>query len=164
MVHAADNNTVTPEAAPAPRQKQPLPITGRFSMALSARVADMMNRTYGNAPNPEDVDLTLGKFLYLLGNGLLDRFPENLGYIELASRSKSMQPIKEAADFIKNGGNPGQVFPDIHHIPEKTEMAAAGTSQNERSQDGIKQILAAGTSNYQGKLASSASSPNHSRV
>ncbi len=78
--------------------------------ALSTRVADLLNQTYNNTPNTDNVHFTIGKFNYLIGFGLLDKFPESLAFVELASKSIDMRDVKIAAAAIKSGQPSHEVF------------------------------------------------------
>ena len=63
------------------------------------------------------------------------------------------------ATLLRNGGNPERVFPNIYNALEKGETTAAKTQQDERTQNGIKQILATGTGNYQEKVTRNETEP-----
>lgn len=80
------------------------------NIKLSTAIADKMNRTYGNSPNPEGVHFTTGDFIYLFGQGLLDKFPESMAYVELSGKSKAMEEVKAVSVAIKNGMNPEAAF------------------------------------------------------
>lgn len=66
--------------------------------ALFARMADLMNQTYGNTPVKEHADFTITKFLYLVGMGLLSsENPEkNVTYVEMAN-NQGIPAVKQAA-------------------------------------------------------------------
>lgn len=77
---------------------------------VAAFIADRMNQTYGNTPREENVDLTVGKVLFLLGNGLMDKFPENMAYVELAGKGKGVEEVKQVAAAIAKGADPIATF------------------------------------------------------
>ena len=77
---------------------------------LAGRIADLMNQTYNNTPNTDHAHFTLGKFNYLVGFNMLEKFPESLAFVELASHSSDMKDVKAAANAIKSGQDPRAVF------------------------------------------------------
>ncbi|MDE3060090.1 MAG: hypothetical protein KGJ06_03680, partial [Pseudomonadota bacterium] len=79
-------------------------------IALSNRIAELMNQTYNNAPKTEPASFTIGKFNYLIGFGLLDSFPTSLGFVELANKSTDMKEVNAAAAAIQAGQDPRAVF------------------------------------------------------
>lgn len=83
---------------------------GQNELVVSERIADLLNQTYNNTPRTEPANLTIGKFNYLVGFGLLDHFPESLAFVELANKSPDMVDVKKAAAAIQNGQNPQGVF------------------------------------------------------
>lgn len=85
---------------------------GQNDLAVSTRIASLMNQTYKNLPNTENANFDIGKFNYLIGFGLLDKFPESLAFVELANKSKDMNlsDVKYAAAAIKNGQDSQSVF------------------------------------------------------
>lgn len=93
---------------------------------LTERIADLMNETYNNTHNTENANFTIGKFNYLIGFGLLDKFPNSLAFVELANKSTDMRDVKSAAAAIKNGQNPQEVFQqfgiDIKTLPKYSEQ------------------------------------------
>jgi len=117
--------------------KPPVPnsLEAQRNRQLSTLIADMMNHTYNTAP--PDANFTVGKFVYLLGNGYLDTFPNSLGYVELASKSKDMQEVKAAAAAIKGGNNPEAVFQEFGirlDNPFAPAPAQAGSAEPAASQ------------------------------
>lgn len=78
--------------------------------ALANRIADLMNQTYHNTCRKEEGNFTIGKFNFLLGFGLLDSYPEAVGYVELANKSGTMNEVKEAAAAIHRGEKAQEVF------------------------------------------------------
>lgn len=83
---------------------------GVAAAQLNQRIANLMNQTYNNIAHVEDARFTLGKFNYLVGFGLLDRYPDSLGFVELANRSTDMRDVKAASLAIKGGQDPYSVF------------------------------------------------------
>jgi len=85
---------------------------GQNDLAVSTRIASLMNQTYKNLPNTENANFDIGKFNYLIGFGLLDKFPESLAFVELANKSNDMNlsEVKYAAAAIKNGQDSKSVF------------------------------------------------------
>lgn len=83
---------------------------GKSEALLAARIADLLNQTYNNAPKTGHADFTIGKFNYLLGFGLLDSYPASLGFVELANNSTDMTSVNKAAEAIKGGQSPQAVF------------------------------------------------------
>jgi hypothetical protein len=96
-----DTNYTWPDAGTA---------QGQNDFQVATRVADLMNQTYQTTPNTEGANLTLGKFNYLVGFGLLNRFPESLAYVELANKSADMKEVNNVAALIKKGQDPKAVF------------------------------------------------------
>lgn len=101
---------------------------GQSNQFLAERVADLMNQTYDNSQRKEPADLTIGKFNYLVGFGMLDKFPESLAFVELANKSKDMQDVKAAAAEIKSGKPANEVFAqfgiDTNGLQNKHEVVA----------------------------------------
>lgn len=85
-------------------------IDGQNEVMLATRITDLLNQTYNNAPHTGDVHFTIGKFNYLIGFGLLDRFPESMAFVDLANKSTDMQDVKQAAAAIKAGQDAKVVF------------------------------------------------------
>jgi hypothetical protein len=85
---------------------------GQNDLAVSTRIASLMNQTYKNLPNTENANFDIGKLNYLIGFGLLDKFPESLAFVELANKSNdmNMSEVKQAAAAIKNGQDSQSVF------------------------------------------------------
>ena len=83
---------------------------GQHDIALAERMTELLNQTYENIPRTEPANFTIGKFNYLIGFGLLDKFPESMAFVELANRSSDMSEVKQAAAAIKGGKNPAEVF------------------------------------------------------
>lgn len=77
---------------------------------LATRIAELLNSTYDHISPVDEKSFTLGKFNYLIGFGLLDKFPESLAYVELANNSPDMEAVKRAANAINNGYGPKAVF------------------------------------------------------
>jgi hypothetical protein len=77
---------------------------------LSTRIAELLNSTYDHIPQVDEKSFTLGKFNYLIGFGLLDKFPESLAYVELANNSPDMEAVKRVAGAIKNGQDQKTAF------------------------------------------------------
>ncbi len=80
------------------------------NIELSTYIADVMNQTYNNAPRAAETNFTVGKLVYLLGHGLLEKFPESMAYAALANKSKDMKEVQAVADAIKSGTNPETAF------------------------------------------------------
>lgn len=57
----------------------------RQEREFATRVADLINQTYNNTPKTGHADLTIGKLVHLMGNGFLDKYPENIAYINIAN-------------------------------------------------------------------------------
>jgi len=74
------------------------------SMVIFDRMADLMNQTYGNAPTEEKADFGFPKFIYLVGNKLIDpqNIKQTLAYIEVANRY-DIPALKQVVDDVKNG-------------------------------------------------------------
>lgn len=78
-------------------------------ISLSQRIADLLNETYHNS-YPDAANLTLGKFIYLMGmeakgtgkSFLNQSFPINMAYVELANQYHAKE-IEEVADAIASG-------------------------------------------------------------
>ena len=85
---------------------------GQNDLAVSTRIASLMNQTYKNLPNTENASFDIGKFNYLIGFGLLDKFPESLAFVELANKSKDMNlsEVKKASADIRRGLDSHSVF------------------------------------------------------
>ncbi|NBO17724.1 MAG: hypothetical protein EBV03_00565 [Proteobacteria bacterium] len=83
---------------------------GKQQATLATRIADLLNQTYDNSDKTESANLTIGKFNFLVGFGMLDSFPEALAFVELANKSKDMQEVKEANALIKSGQDARTVF------------------------------------------------------
>lgn len=83
---------------------------GQNDIKLATRISKLSNDTYDSVP-PENTDsFTLGKLNYLIGFGLLDKFPESLAYVELANKSVDMKAVKQVAAAIKNGDDSQGAF------------------------------------------------------
>lgn len=76
---------------------------GQNDEKLANRIAELFNMTYDNIPPVNNENLTLGKLNYLIGFGMLEKFPESLAYVELANKSQDMSEIKKVSKDIKNG-------------------------------------------------------------
>lgn len=102
---------------------------GQNDIKLATRIAKLLNDTYDNKPDIGTDRFTLGKFNYLIGFGLLDKFPESLAYVELANKSTDMKDVKQAAFAIKNGQDPQAIFAqfaiDIQKLSAKPEQQVA---------------------------------------
>ncbi len=83
---------------------------GQEQVKLAARITDLFNRTYDHIPDTGNESLTLGKLNYLIGFGLLDKYPESLAYVELANKSADMKEVKQVAQAIKNGSSAQETF------------------------------------------------------
>lgn len=83
---------------------------GQRDLQLATRISELMNKTYLNTPNDESASFTLGKFNYLVGFGMLNRFPESLAFVELANKSSDMKDVNNAADALKKGQDAKTVF------------------------------------------------------
>ncbi len=85
-------------------------IEGQNDAILATRIASLLNTAYDNIPQLDNKSFTIGKLNYLIGFGLLEKFPESLAYVELANKSSDMKEVKQAAEAIKNRQDPQQVF------------------------------------------------------
>lgn len=83
---------------------------GQQDMALSTRIADLLNQTYHNTPTHEEAHFTMGKLNFLIGFGLLDKFPESMAFVELANQSSDMSEVKQAAGALRAGQTAEVVF------------------------------------------------------
>jgi hypothetical protein len=83
---------------------------GQNEAVLAGRIAALMNQTYNNVADTEPAHFTIGKFNYLIGFGLLDRFPTSLAFVELANKSSDMESVNAVADAIRSGQDPKAVF------------------------------------------------------
>ncbi len=83
---------------------------GQNDFKLAARIADLINTTYDNIPPVDQKSFTVGKFNYLVGFGLLEKFPESMAFVELANKSTDMKEVKQAAEAIRNRQDPQEVF------------------------------------------------------
>jgi len=90
------------------------------------RMADLMNQTYGNTEVKEQADLTVDKFIYLVGMGLLDSDnPEkNLAMVEMANRD-GIPAVKRAARGQPAGALPASMAAEAETKPSFTEKLAA---------------------------------------
>lgn len=113
----------------------PASAEGQSQMRLAERVAELFNQTYRNSPNPDGADLTIGKFNYLVGFGLLDDSRANLAFVELASKSKDMQDVKAAVKAIKAGAEPHAVFAQLGIDTNQLLKAPAAVTQQAESVD-----------------------------
>lgn len=107
---------------------------GQNEMSLAYRISELLNLTYNNVPvGFERAHFTLGKFNYLIGFGLLDKFPASLAFVELAAKSPDMEAVKAAAAEIKSGKNPAEVFIkhgiDINLLPKSPDQLISGASK-----------------------------------
>lgn len=104
---------------------------GQNDIRLATRIAKLFNATYDNIPPVNADSFTLGKLNYLVGFGLLDKFPESIAFVELANKSKEMKEVKKVASAIKNGENPQVEFAkygiDMQQLSTSTERQAANT-------------------------------------
>lgn len=75
-------------------------------LRLFARMADLMNQTYGNTPNQEQANFTMPKLIYLLGMGLVKSkdVEKNLAYVEVANRY-GIPEAKKLAQAVNGGGH-----------------------------------------------------------
>ncbi len=83
---------------------------GMNQSVLSTRIADLLNQTYNNASKTEEANFTIGKFNFLVGFRLLDKFPDALAYVELANKSTDMKDVKQVSALIKGGETPQAAF------------------------------------------------------
>lgn len=83
---------------------------GEREKRMAERICELMNQTYGNLPRKEEAAMTLGKFNFLLGFGMLDCPPLSAGFVELANRSKDMKDVKDVARRIFAGQDAAQAF------------------------------------------------------
>ncbi len=100
---------------------------GQNDVKLAKRITELFNCTYDNIPPVDNNSFTLGKLNYLVGFGLLDKFPESLAYVELANKSVNMKEVKQAATAIKDGQDPQAVFLqfgiDMHKTMDKAQAS-----------------------------------------
>jgi len=83
---------------------------GQNDFKMASRIADLINTTYDNIPPVDKKSFTIGKLNYLIGFGLLEKFPESMAFIELANKSADMKEVKQAAEAIRNRQDPQAVF------------------------------------------------------
>ncbi len=111
-------------------------LEGQQDMQLASRITSLLNQTYHNTTATEHINLTIGKFNYLVGFGLLDKFPESMAFVELASKSADMSEVKQAASAIKAGQNPQAVFAqfgiDVNAMSTQKAIAAPQTEMVEK--------------------------------
>lgn len=120
-------------------------VEGQHDRQLAARIADLMNQTYHDTPNHENAKLTIGKFNFLAGFGLLDKHPESLAFVELANRSADMSEVKQAMAAIQSGRDPQEVFarfgigerPEPKRAPQQESGVAPAEQTVKRFADGI---------------------------
>lgn len=106
-------------------------IEAQNDVKLATRIAELLNSTYDHIPQVDTKNFTIGKLNYLIGFGLLDKFPESLAFVELANQSVAMKEVKQAAVAIKNGEEPQQVFTgfgiDMQKLQDKVEQKTTTT-------------------------------------
>lgn len=127
---------------------------GQHNKTLTARIAELFNQTYGNTPQgPEPAKLTVGKFVYLIGNGMLDKFPDSLAFVELANRSSDMKDVKSAAEAIKKGQPAQEVFKQLGIDINSLQKSASHSikSQPEQPKSQSADVIVADTSRYHNK-------------
>lgn len=97
---------------------------GEQLQAVSQRIADLMNMTYGNTKATEPANFTDGKMFYMVD--MLDK-PYSMGYVELANKSKDMSEVKAVSDAIGLGADPRAVFAqhgiDLNALPNNRETS-----------------------------------------
>lgn len=102
---------------------------GQQQLAIAERIASLMNQTYENDPKREPAHFTIGKFNFLLGFGLLDAFPESMGFVELANKSADMSEVKQAVTLIRSGKDARTVFAqfgiDVNNAPSSLAINTA---------------------------------------
>lgn len=94
---------------------------------LFGRIAKLMNQTYKNEPNPEEVNFTLPKLIYLLGNGLIDpkRMDRSNAYIEIAGHNSGMEEVKKVTAALESGVPlPEAIRPFMPKIAEQKTLEA----------------------------------------
>jgi len=133
--HARDNN---PKHPISERMDTP---AWQDDKILFARMAELMNQTYGNMPKKEKADFTVPKLIYLLGSGLVktDNLAVNLAYVEVAN-SCGIPAAKEVAQAIKSGAPLEtilQKFPVNLSFAQPKE-AEGSEKNNTNQQDGGK--------------------------
>ncbi len=108
---------------PVPLAESP---EGQNDIKLANKIAKFLNNTYDNKPDKNTDRFTLGKLNYLIGFGMLEKFPESLAYVELANKSADMKEVKQAASAIKAGEDVEKVFArfgvDIQKLSAKAEQ------------------------------------------
>ena len=101
-------------------------IEAQNDVKLATRITELLNSTYDHIPQVDTKNFTIGKFNYLIGFGLLDKFPESLAFVELANQSIDMKEVKQAVAAIKEGQEPQQVFArfsiDMQKLQDKSEQ------------------------------------------
>ncbi len=109
---------------------------GIHDMELASSITELLNQTYQNIPNTEPAHFTIGKFNFLLGFGLLEKFPESMAFVELANKSTDMSEVKQAAGAIKAGQNPQAVFAqfgvDVNAVSTQKAIAAPQAEISEK--------------------------------
>lgn len=99
---------------------------GQNDIKLADRIAKLLNDTYDNKPDIGTDRFTMGKLNYLIGFGMLEKFPESLAYVELANKSADMKEVKQAVSAIEAGEDVKKVFArfgaDIQKLSAKPEQ------------------------------------------
>lgn len=118
---------------------------GQNEKIVTERIADLMNQTYGNSPNIENANLTMGKLNYLIGFNLLDKYPESLAFVELANKSNDMKEVISTANEIKNGKSVLEAFEKyslVEKAPQHIEEPVIASFEEAQSKftDKIKAI------------------------
>lgn len=94
------------------------------SMELFSRMAELMNQTYSNEPRTEQANFTIGKFIYLVGNHMInpDQPTQTEAYIEVVNRY-GVESLKEMVHSMSEGKSLGDAlkpFPvTMHHTDDK---------------------------------------------
>ncbi|MEI6730087.1 MAG: hypothetical protein WCL30_02415 [Pseudomonadota bacterium] len=106
---------------------------------LAERIANLLNQSYDNVKKTEpNVDLDFRKLIYLWGHKLLDsdNFAHNIGFVELAGKSKNMKEVKQVVNDLKNGVKLEEAFAkfgiDVSQyktVKQDEELAAASTQK-----------------------------------
>lgn len=75
------------------------------SMQVFQRMADLMNQTYNNDTRKEQANFTMGKFIYLVGNGLIQpsECEQTRTLIEVSNRY-GIDALKQAVNSMTQGG------------------------------------------------------------
>jgi len=98
--------------------------------ALFGRMASLINQTYGNEPNKEHANFTLGKMIYLMGHGMIGtgNMERSSAYIETASQY-GIEAVKEMAKQPMADGS------DVKYAREHYPASAAAAAQEKPAPD-----------------------------